>query len=635
MSMQMIPLNQLVASPANVRKTDAKADVEALAASIAAHGLLQNLSVQQGAENKFEVVAGARRHAALKLLAKAGTIARDYPVACSLVDPENAAEASLAENVQRVAMNAVDEADAFKTLLDQGLDCDAIARRFGVSSRHVEQRLALSDLSPKLKAAYRRSEINLDALRAFCIEPDHAKQDAALRALGKPVTHAGQVRALLTQGSMKATDRLVRFVGIEAYETAGGEVTRDLFDPDTVFIADPGLVTRLADERLEVERQRLVADGWGWVEIVTGHGGLTSHSGQRIHPTRRPMTRSERKALAHLDAEIEALEAKLNDSEDQDDAAWQTQEALDEKRQALIAATQSWDRDLIAHAGAVGSINHEGRLSFTFGIVAKADQAKLKRVLAARAPEGAATSEDTPTEAAIDQSGPKLPKVVARELTAARAAAIRSGIANAPDIALALTVFACATSARNQHCTALRFRSESIALSDHADFEQSRNALLSALPAEELELAQWCLSQDSGTLMRALAIFVADSLDLVHEASSRIDVAKQAFADQLATTIDLDMRQFWSPDQAFLAKLPKSMLFEIAEAAPSVTAKTPKRREAHLKLLSKLKRDALAKAVAKSLDGAGYLPDLLVTPVAHGALIVTADGQAEIGSIAA
>ena len=52
-------------------------------------------------------------------------------------------------------------------------------------------------------------------------------------------------------------------------------------------------------------------------------------------------------------------------------------------------------------------------------------------------------------------------------------------------------------------------------------------------------------------------------------------------------------------------------------------------------ILSKLKRDALAKAVAKSLDGAGYLPDLLVTPVAHGALIVTADGQAEIGSIAA
>lgn len=61
MSMKTISLNQLVSSPANARKTDAKADVEALAASITAHGLLQNLSVAQRAENKFEVVAGARR----------------------------------------------------------------------------------------------------------------------------------------------------------------------------------------------------------------------------------------------------------------------------------------------------------------------------------------------------------------------------------------------------------------------------------------------------------------------------------------------------------------------------------------------------------------------------------------------
>ena len=70
MSFQNIPLHQLVASNANVRRTERKADVEALAASILAHGLLQNLSVQPHGENRFEVVAGGRRHAALKALAK-------------------------------------------------------------------------------------------------------------------------------------------------------------------------------------------------------------------------------------------------------------------------------------------------------------------------------------------------------------------------------------------------------------------------------------------------------------------------------------------------------------------------------------------------------------------------------------
>ncbi|MCI2811419.1 ParB/RepB/Spo0J family partition protein, partial [Eoetvoesiella caeni] len=63
---QLIALNKLVASPRNVRKQDRKADVDALAASIAAHGLLQNLCVVPTEDEKFEVDAGGRRLMALK-----------------------------------------------------------------------------------------------------------------------------------------------------------------------------------------------------------------------------------------------------------------------------------------------------------------------------------------------------------------------------------------------------------------------------------------------------------------------------------------------------------------------------------------------------------------------------------------
>ena len=69
-SIQLIALNNLVASPRNVRKQDRKADIDALAASIAAHGLLQNLCVVPTEGDKFEVDAGGRRLAALKQLAK-------------------------------------------------------------------------------------------------------------------------------------------------------------------------------------------------------------------------------------------------------------------------------------------------------------------------------------------------------------------------------------------------------------------------------------------------------------------------------------------------------------------------------------------------------------------------------------
>jgi ParB family chromosome partitioning protein len=67
MTIKSIPLSQLVPSPSNVRKTDAATGISELAASIEAHGLLQNLQVRKIASGKFEVVAGGRRHLALKL----------------------------------------------------------------------------------------------------------------------------------------------------------------------------------------------------------------------------------------------------------------------------------------------------------------------------------------------------------------------------------------------------------------------------------------------------------------------------------------------------------------------------------------------------------------------------------------
>ena len=108
MTLQTIPLNQLVPAPCNVRKTGALS-IDDLAASIAAHGLLQNLQVRllpasDAAAPTYEVVAGGRRLAALKRLAKENLIQMDYPVPCNVLGTENGAEISLAENVVRQAM---------------------------------------------------------------------------------------------------------------------------------------------------------------------------------------------------------------------------------------------------------------------------------------------------------------------------------------------------------------------------------------------------------------------------------------------------------------------------------------------------------------------------------------------------
>ncbi|MBK8544994.1 MAG: ParB N-terminal domain-containing protein [Caulobacteraceae bacterium] len=84
---QHIPLNKLVESEDNVRRTERKRDIDALAASIAAHGLLQNLTVTERDAGKYAVVAGARRHAALKLLVRQGERAKDWPVPAMSLTP--------------------------------------------------------------------------------------------------------------------------------------------------------------------------------------------------------------------------------------------------------------------------------------------------------------------------------------------------------------------------------------------------------------------------------------------------------------------------------------------------------------------------------------------------------------------
>ncbi|WP_234834393.1 ParB N-terminal domain-containing protein [Sinorhizobium meliloti] len=92
-----VALSKLDADPMNVRETYSAEGTEALAANIRVDGyrLLQNLVVRKG-DNKgrYFVVAGGRRLAALRLLAEAGEIAKDYPVECKERERETATESA-------------------------------------------------------------------------------------------------------------------------------------------------------------------------------------------------------------------------------------------------------------------------------------------------------------------------------------------------------------------------------------------------------------------------------------------------------------------------------------------------------------------------------------------------------------
>ena len=88
-----IPLNRLTVWDGNVRKTGHADGIDELAASIAAHGLLQSLIVRRTNRGRYAVIAGRRRFLALSALADDGRIAADMPIPCRAIGKEaNAAE---------------------------------------------------------------------------------------------------------------------------------------------------------------------------------------------------------------------------------------------------------------------------------------------------------------------------------------------------------------------------------------------------------------------------------------------------------------------------------------------------------------------------------------------------------------
>ncbi len=157
-------------SAANTRKTDRLAEIKQLAASIEAKGLLENLVVQPAGngetDSMYDVVAGGRRLAALKLLAKRKKLARDHRVPCLVLgNGTGAIEASLTENFMRIPPHPADQFEAFAKTGD-GLSTDAIAARFGITKTFVDQRLKLASVSPRLVAEYRAGAMTLEQLTA-------------------------------------------------------------------------------------------------------------------------------------------------------------------------------------------------------------------------------------------------------------------------------------------------------------------------------------------------------------------------------------------------------------------------------------------------------------------------------------
>jgi ParB family chromosome partitioning protein len=635
-----IPFNKLVLSQANVRRVKAGISIEELAEDIARRTLLQSLSVRavvdaNGIETgMFEVPAGGRRFRALELLVKQKRLAKTAPVPCVVREGGLAEEDSLAENVQRVALHPLDQFRAFLALREKGLGDEEIAARFFVNTSVVKQRLRLAAVSPKLLDLYAEDGMTLEQLMAFTVTADPARQEQVWDSVSRSYSKEPYlIRRQLTEGAIRAADRRALFVGVAAYEAAGGAVMRDLFQQDDGgWLQDPGLLDRLVTEKLQAEAENLRDEGWKWIAVATdfpyGHtAGL-----RRLVGETEEITAEETAGYEALRAEYEALEAQYSGPDDLPEDVDQRLGEIETAMSAFENRPVRFDPAEIARAGVFVSIDSDGSLRIERGFVRPEDEAPIEPISSgtddAREP---VTPQVTVQRAVITVGGapvgaePEPPEEddtirplsdrLVTELTAHRTLALRDSIANDAHTAFQAVLHALCLGAFYRHAsgTCLEITAK------NSGFSAQAPGLAEAASAKAIDVRheQWAkrLPEVPAELWDTLTAFDSDSQAALfaHCASLSVNVVKEpwnrrpdalAHGDQLARAVNLDMAAAgWKPTvDSYLGRVPKMRILEAVREAKG---------EQSAQLIDHLKKPEMAKEAERLLAGTGWLPEPL------------------------
>ena len=647
-----IPFNKLVLSQSNVRRVKAGVSIEQLAESIAQRTLLQSLSVRavvdaDGQETgMFEVPAGGRRYRALELLVKQKRMAKTQPVPCVVRDGGIAEDDSLAENDERVGLHPLDQFRAFKLLRDGGMSEEDIAARHFVSPAIVKQRLRLASVSPKLHEVYADDGMTLEQLMAFAVTADQARQEQ----VWDNVSSSGydepyQIRRMLTENTVRASDRRAQFIGLDAYEQAGGTVMRDLFEHDDGgWLQDVPLLDRLVTEKLKAEAETIAAEGWKWIAVAVdfpyGHAnGLRELEGEPVD-----LTEEERATLDALNAEYAKIEEDYQDADELPDEIDQRLGEIEMARSAFEARSLIYDPAEIARAGVFVSIDAEGLLSIDRGYVRPEDE-----VPEVGDPGSAQGDEETGDESSAiptvqravitvggspvesvdedeDDTVKPLPDRLITELTAHRTLALRNALANDPTVAFqaVLHSFVLATFYRfasSSGCLEIAIRTPTFPAqapglkeSASADAIDTRHDGWKArLPKDEGDLWDALTAFDGKEQAALFAHCASSAVNALYEPANRYNEARVSahgvrqrlgHADVLARALGLDMVSAgWKPTvDNYLGRVTKPRILEAVREAKG---------EQSVQLIDHLKKGDMAREAERLLDGTGWLPEPL------------------------
>jgi len=167
-----LDIDLIVPNPEQPRVKFGENELEELAASIRANGIVQPIVVRPADENRYQIVAGERRWRAAQ---RAGL--RKVPVSVKEVSDEKLLEIALIENIQRQQLNPIEEANAFRKLIDSiGLTQEEVAERVGKERTLIATTMRLLKLPDEVQKHLIDGNLSLSHGRALLMSDDAAVQ---------------------------------------------------------------------------------------------------------------------------------------------------------------------------------------------------------------------------------------------------------------------------------------------------------------------------------------------------------------------------------------------------------------------------------------------------------------------------
>jgi ParB family chromosome partitioning protein len=603
-----------------------KTGIRTLAALLKAEGILQNLVGFQQKKNKkwidvVEVCAGGRRTDAVEWLIENKAIdPATFEIPVLICTVEDAIAKSLAENSGREALPPADQFRAFQAMKEAGRAVEEIATAWGVDEITINRRLKLANVSPRLFELYEDGDATLDQLMALALTDDHKTQEQVWDSLPQHNRTHAKIRSLITTQAIDTKNSpIARFVGLKAYEEAGGAVTRDLFsDADDGFMNDPALLESLAVKILE-EKTPDLKSRWAWVDYMTTYDQYSSKF-ERAPNIEIPFTEEQQAAYDALGAEIQQLVQEVEALEESTGEEFTDEESekldqLNEKiyemeRQQSEMVKHGPDPSLAGISGAIVTINHKGELQIFEGLIRPEDKSEMKRAQAIEdAKNGTAQEPDSKPKAVHSER-------LIKQLTAHRTAALQAELIVRPNTALVVLAHAMTSkifdfgggSYMRRPETALQISLSKTDLGSLGDDVKASQALQlmveqhqewqDRIPTKPADLLGWLFQQEQAVILELIAFCTACTIDTVQGDEGRSDKF-----NELANAVTLDMANWWEPTKdTYFAQVSKQHTISLVASHVSADMVGP---------LSELKKIPLCEAAEKEMRGKRWLPDVL------------------------